>query len=98
MLRQPFIRPALRRKPPAAKLRVARGAEGDNESMKESQGACNTRRNRPGDNLGTPESNPWVRSWWVDAQSPVERLEEEQRISCREKAFRTGENFFASRR
>lgn len=34
----------------------------------------------------------------TDAQSPVERPEEEQRISCRRKASRTGKSFVASRR
>lgn len=57
----------------------------------------NTARNRPGENLGTPESNLRARFGWVDAQSPVERPEEEQRISCRGKAFRAGENLIASR-
>jgi len=67
MPRQPFIRPALRTKPPAAKLRVARGAEGDEESMKESQGAATPGETAPGITWGHQgqtfggESGGWMR-------------------------------------
>jgi len=66
---------------------------------KPQRGVCNTARGGLGPTrVSRCQKHRGASSPGTDAQSPVERPEEEQRISCRGKASWTGKSFVASRR
>jgi len=83
----------------AAKLGVAKEAEGVEESKNRSAGCATPREGGLGPTrVSRCQKHRGASSPGKGAQSPVERPEEEQRISCRRKASWTGKSFVASRR
>jgi len=94
--------PTFRTKLFAAKLRVAERAVGDRKTDSRQAGCATPRKAGPGCSKGQLGTRGGALAEQIhgaqDAQSPLERAAEEQRISRRTKALWTGKNFVVSRR